>query len=176
MEEIRNGSRTAFRALFEYYWQPLVTYAASIAGPESAEDCVQEAFVGLWRHRERWKPTGSVAGYIYRITRNAALNARRVGRSEDALRSGSLHQFRPIAAPPTPHEDFVARRLRSEVTAAVEALPERRREVLLMARVHGLSHAEIADAMGISPQTVANQMSAALRELRVRLEGFLTDS
>jgi DNA-directed RNA polymerase specialized sigma24 family protein len=41
--------------------------------------------------------------------------------------------------------------------------------------VHGLSHREIAETMGISPQTVANQMSAALADLRRALDHLLDE-
>jgi RNA polymerase sigma-70 factor (ECF subfamily) len=55
---------------------------------------------------------------------------------------------------------------------ALGALPPRKREVFTLARFQGLSYAEIAGVLGTSPQTVANQMSAALQQLRVALRSF----
>ena len=175
MEEIRAGSRGAFRSLFNRYWAPLLKYATGIVGPDAAEDAVQEAFVRIWKHRDVWTSRGSAGGYLYRITRNAALDARRRARNvPNAARDLPLHVL--PASPPTPHDDFVSRRLQAEVAAAVGSLPERRREVFVLARVHGLSHAEIAESMEISAQTVANHMSAALQELREKLSGLLPPS
>jgi RNA polymerase sigma factor (sigma-70 family) len=52
---------------------------------------------------------------------------------------------------------------------AVSELPVRRREILLLHSVNGLSYKEIAELLGIAPQTVANQFSAALATLRQAL-------
>ena len=55
---------------------------------------------------------------------------------------------------------------RAAVERAIAALPPRRREIFILVRVHGLSYGEVAEILQISPQTVANQMSAALTTLR----------
>jgi RNA polymerase sigma-70 factor (ECF subfamily) len=55
------------------------------------------------------------------------------------------------------------------VESAITALPERRREIFVLSRYHGLSYREIAEVLEISPQTVANQLSAALATLRESL-------
>jgi RNA polymerase sigma-70 factor (ECF subfamily) len=69
----------------------------------------------------------------------------------------------------TPDELLERSELEREFDLAVAGLPERRREIFLHARMNGLSNREIADVMGITPQTVANQLSAALATLRVAL-------
>ena len=58
---------------------------------------------------------------------------------------------------------------------AVGTLPPRRREVFLLARFGGLAYQEIADTMETSPQTVANQMSLALTDLRTLLSDVLAE-
>ena len=55
---------------------------------------------------------------------------------------------------------------------AIEALPERCRRVFLLSKRDGLSHAEIADEMGISVKTVENQITKAYSRLRGELTGF----
>jgi RNA polymerase sigma-70 factor (ECF subfamily) len=62
--------------------------------------------------------------------------------------------------------------LRAALERAIAELAPRRREVFLLRVVHDLSYKEIADVMGTSTQTVANQLSTALRELRSRLAGL----
>ena len=68
--------------------------------------------------------------------------------------------------PAQPDELLEETLLQEEVAAAIADLPERRREVFVLARFHGLSYQEIADVLGVSQQTVANQMSSALSQLR----------
>jgi len=62
--------------------------------------------------------------------------------------------------------------LRAALERAIATLPPRRREVFLLRVVHDLSYKEIAGVMGTSAQTVANQLSSALRELRTTLAGL----
>lgn len=176
MGGVREGRTEAFRQLVERYWAQLVTYAAGIVGArEAAKDVVQDVFIRVWRHREEWSSGGSVSAYLYRITRNLSLNSRRDRQARSRRdERGALELSRSMSVP-SPHEELEADTLRREVEAAIEALPERRREVFVLSRFHGLSHREIAETMGISPQTVSNQMSAALAALRERLGHLLED-
>jgi RNA polymerase sigma-70 factor (ECF subfamily) len=167
MEEIRQGSHRAFRTLLDRYWCRLLAYATPmLGGSDQAEDVVQDAFVELWKKRSDWKASGTVSAYLYRITRNRALNVQRHRTVARTFRDGpDADEARP-PTPALPDEVLRANELRQAVERAVGALPERRREVFVLARFHRLSYAEIAETMGVSVQTVANQMSAALATLR----------
>ena len=171
MEAIRKGSHSAYRALLERYWGRLVAYAVPmLGGRDAAEDVVQEVFIRLWRSRSGWQSRGSVGAYLYRITRNLALNRRRDRKVALDFRLGPDVGLSGPRPPRDPDTVLHVEILRRDVERAIAALPERRREVFILARFHRLSYREIADAMGISPQTVANQMSQALASLRELLE------
>jgi len=176
MARLKTDDEVAFRDLVHRYWSPLVTYASGLLGRGSdPEDVVQDVFIRVWRTRYHWSPTGTVCGYLYRITRNVALNARRDEAAELKRRERGFEN-RPFQAPfRTPYEDFETMTLREEVRGAVARLPIRRREVFILSRFHGLSYQQIAEAMGIAPQTVANQMTAALTELRRALSNHLDE-
>ena len=169
MERVRAGDASALDALLKRYWDVVVAYARQILGdPAAAADTAQQTFIKLWQRREQWTPTGSVAAYIFRITRNAALNERRARRvrvvsSENPRASGI------VSIPWTPLQTLEEKELRAGLEAALRLLPERRKEVFMLARFQRLTYDEIAALMGISPQTVANQMSAALADLRRHL-------
>jgi RNA polymerase sigma-70 factor (ECF subfamily) len=170
MTRLASGDPEALSELLNLYWRPLQEYAAGLLGStDAAEDVAQEAFVGLWNRRTEWRP-GSVRAYLYRSTRNLALNERRRGR----VRRRWLEVFpeRPETGS-APLAGAEERELQAAARRAVEGLPPRRREVFMLARFHGLSYRQIAEIMGISQQTVANQMSSALAELRVLLAAFL---
>jgi RNA polymerase sigma-70 factor (ECF subfamily) len=167
---IRSGDTQALEQLIEVYWDRLVRYAERVlGGTGDPQDVVQEAFIRLWTHRERWSSDGSVQSLLYTVTRNAALDERR--RHARATRAALG------AAPPDPPSPpslvAEAEQLRRAATEAVEALPPKRREVFRLAREDGLTYAEISAAMGISEQTVANHMSLALSDLRTALAPHL---
>jgi RNA polymerase sigma-70 factor (ECF subfamily) len=63
--------------------------------------------------------------------------------------------------------------LKRLAAAAVAGLPPKRREVFRLVREEGLSYKEVAEALGLSPQTVANHMSLALADLRATLRPYL---
>lgn len=171
LTRIRAGDPEALRGLMEEVWTPLVAYLRQWGGEdEEAEDAAQEAFVRLWEHRERWSGS-SARAVLFRIGRNRMLDRRRRStvrrrHREEAAREGG-------ARPTTPVEDLAARELRARVETAVAELPERRREIFRLVRQRGLRYAEVAEVLELSPQTVANQMSRALHELRRALSEHL---
>lgn len=175
-EGLQQGHRGALAALLDRYWASLVGYVAGITGDRDvAQDVAQETFVQIWAKRLDWECTGTPRAYLFRIARNLALNARRDGalRKRRHLQGATTELLRP--PPPTPADDLEADSLLEEIQAAIAELPERRREAFLLARFPGLTHREIAETMGISVQTVSNQMSAALAQLRVALAHRLED-
>lgn len=171
---IRAGDSSALDGLVDRYWTPLVSYAARLLGSwDAAEDVAQGTFVRIWERRHDWESDGSVSALLYRITRNQGLDEIK-RRERAAARSRARDQAARRVA--TPSEQLEVAELEAAFEATLAALAERRREVFILARAHGLSYREIAEVMGIAPQTVANHLSAALAELRQALEPFLEDT
>jgi len=172
VEGIRSGDPTILRRLQAAYWDLLVQFAARILDAGSdPQDVVQEAFIRLWTHRERWTEDGSVRSLLYTVTRNAALDERR--RQARGARASLAAD--PPTPEPAPSADAAAAELQRAAAEAVSRLPPKRQEVFRLAREEGLTYAEIAAVMGVSPQTVANQMSLALADLRRALEPYLVE-
>lgn len=168
MERLAAGDDSAFDALVRQHWVALVAYADRILGSrDAAEDVVQETMLRVWQQRATWTPTDRLRSLLYRITRNLSLNERRNAKVRERRGApGSDFDARPSESP----LELVERReIRDAVARALDSLPPRRREVFVLSRYHGHSYREIAEIMDISPQTVANTMSAALDELRVLL-------
>lgn len=169
---IRAGDEHAFRQLFDGLYGPLLGFARSLTRDEAvAEDLVQEAFVRLWDRRERLDEEIPLRAWLFRTVRNLALNSRRDTTTrarllDDPVATESAAAPRPAAAPDAATEGS---ELQERVSALVTELPPRQREALLLSRVEGLSHAEVAAAMGCAPRTVNNHLVAALGTLRKRL-------
>jgi RNA polymerase sigma-70 factor (ECF subfamily) len=165
LPRIRNGDQAALTLLLDRYWKPVVRYVAGfLGGVDAAEDAAQEAFVRLWEHRGTLKASGSVRGLLFRMARNAALDeGRRRGARERA------DGYAPEVPTSSPADDLENAELSGIIGAAVAALPERRRDVFLLVRHHGLSYKEVSQVLDLAPQTVANHLSMALADLRTAL-------
>lgn len=168
------SDESAFEALFRTFHPGLVRFAVGLTGEEAtARDLVQEAFIRIWRQRERLDPQGSPKALLFRTVRNLALNH---GRDAARRRELLAERYEPpaVTAPPPAlpaDEPDPAETLR----AWVEELPARQREALLLSRFEGLSHQEIADVMDLSTRTVNNHLVRALRSLRERAAGAAQD-
>ena len=165
MSAIKGGSQPALGQLMDRLWPELVRYAARQLGDvEMARDIVQETFIQVWERRRTWTPRGSARAYLFRIVRHLVIDERRKQgvRRRWMERQGQQDPPRPA----TPAEELDAKLIAEALEAAVAALPKRRREVFELVVLRGLSYAETASVMGISAQTVANQLTAALRTVR----------
>ena len=172
IRRLRAGDESALELLVTAYWQRLLRFVEGILHQEGAgEDVVQEAFIRLWMRRTELRLEGSFRAFLYTLTRNAAIDElRRSGR-----RKTLSERADPPVAPPSPLAGAEASELQAVADVAIASLPPRRREVFRLARTEGLSYKEIAEVLGISPQTVANQMSRALTELHEALDRVFTN-
>jgi len=163
VERLRSGDTRALERLVELYWEPLARYAEGILERgEGGDDVAQEVFVRLWSRRGSLGQEGSLRAFLYSMARNAAIDERRRERRH-AARAALAD---PPAACPSPLDGAEESELAERAAAAVAALPPRRREVFRLVREGGMSYADVAAVMDISPQTVANHMSLALASLR----------
>ncbi len=173
LARIRRGDARALGIILERYWIHVVRHAAAILGSTTgAEDIAQETFVRIWERRETWRLEGSVRGLLFMISRNLSLDEQR----REATHRRAVPLSSGVAQFPTPEEHFSGTELERAYSQALARLPERRREVYLLVRHHGLSHQEVAQALSLSPQTVANHVRLALVDLRQALAVHLSSA
>ena len=136
----------------------------------AAEELLQETFTTLWRKRAQFRGDGSVEGYLRQIAYRTWLNAR--------VRLKRARTVSPLdVEPSSPSEtaaDGVARDLDrrdalAAVRRAVDALPEGWREPFVLFRYEGLTCAEIAEAMDLSPKAVELRLARAMKEVVSRV-------
>lgn len=170
-ERVRLGDVGAFERLFRATYPSLRAFAHRYLDDAArAEDLVQDLFAELWTRRERWELRGSVRAYLFSAVRNRALNLRARDRVErDWTDDESLADVRALhPAPASPAEQLDVAETRAEIDAAMESLPERCRLVMQLRWREQLSHAEIAEVLGISTKGVEGQLARGLRAMRVR--------
>jgi RNA polymerase sigma-70 factor (ECF subfamily) len=171
IQQIRAGHHNAFESLFRQYQSALHRFAWHLThSSAAADDIIQTVFLKIWRNRGDWQPRGSISSYLYRATKNAALNYLRQLDKSDGRSPQSIDASDPTAAVDAIYEDKETLRL---IQSAVDSLPEGCRAVFILSRYENKKYAEIAEVLEISVKTVENQMGRALRILREKLVPLL---
>lgn len=167
LERIGAGDKAAVPLLLDKYGPLVWSIARRQAGADAAEDLVQEIFIQVWSHAERYDPErASEATYITTIARRRVIDhSRKVGRrpSQEEL----------VDELPTEVSAFEAVDLADEARVAAEALAElkpEQQEVLRLAIVEGLTHNEIAEITNLPLGTVKSHSRRGLERVRAILK------
>jgi RNA polymerase sigma-70 factor, ECF subfamily len=180
MEEARDGDREAFGTLFERHADALRNFIYRIIGNHHrAEELTQEAFLQIYRARERYEPRAAFSTFLYRVGTNLSVNEIRrfeTGKLEPLETSTSsdpsVAATRVLAdeTAVTPERQVALREAGEQVVDALRRLPANQREALLLSRVEGLPHREVARCLGTSPFAIKNLVFRARRLLRETVE------
>ena len=138
-----------------------------------AEEIVQDVLLELWKRRESLANDSSPQAYLFQSTRNRSLNH---VRHEKVAKKSEPYAKMPESVDSLAHSHMVEDEMRVAVERAVEALPERCRDVFELSRTKGMKYAEIASMLGISVKTVEAQMGKALRILREELKPWISSA
>ncbi len=140
---------------------------------EEAEDVVHDVFVRLWARREELPSIADVDAYLYTAVRNRALaRLKHLGYEQSYRAEQSSPHVEPPRAPLSPEQEFLHNEIAAALQRAVDALPPRQRDVILL-QWRGHTCDEIGAALGISPKTVSVHVSRALEALREILPPLL---
>jgi RNA polymerase sigma-70 factor, ECF subfamily len=156
----------AFEVLYARYSRAVFSVVRRVLGDRGrSEDVVQEAFASVWRAAKGYRrERGSAAGWLFAISRNAASD---VLRARTPVAIGELPEHADPGAGP---DDQAAAGLEAfAVHAAVDALPEREREVIELAYFGGLSQSEVAERLSLPLGTVKTRTRSGLTRLAARL-------
>ena len=140
-----------------------------------AEDLVQEALVRAFRSFDRFAAGTNCRAWLFTIMRNVFLNQLRREREtphevEFFEVLGAPEGMRPAA--PTPEEEFLQTVVHGDVERALQSLPERFREAVVLCDIEGFSYREIAESLECPIGTVMSRLSRGRRLLRLALDGF----
>ena len=169
------GDEAAFEQIFRRLSAPVFRFVRGMVQDEAlAHDLTQDTFAKLWAVRDRMETVDSLRAYVYQMARNRVYNQQRDERTRRDHRA-RLDEASTHASPPSPDTALDADMLRSRLETWIDELPDRQREALTLRRRSDLSHEEIADVMGISPNTVNNHIVRAMKHLRSRLHDHRPD-
>lgn len=165
---IRQGDAAAFTVLYDRYRGQLYGYVLNLCGSQDvAMDAVQEIYMQVWLRSETLDPERSLKSYLFRSARNYVLDYLKKAVHQQAFRQYFMHAFAEGAA--SSEHLLYTKQLETIKNNAVSRLPAQRQLIYTMSKVDGLSNKEIADMLGISINTVRDQLVKASRFVRMYL-------
>jgi RNA polymerase sigma-70 factor (ECF subfamily) len=178
---LRDGDEKAFATLIRRFQDRVLGLAYRYLGDrDAAEDLAQEAFLRVYKARERYEPRAKFSTWLYRIVVNLCLNELRWRRGKKALAlavstetSSNLNIEMADEEEPQPHQALENEELALKIQEIIAGLPENQRIAILLNKYEGLSYQEVADAMETSVMAVKSLLTRARVKIKERLLPYL---
>ena len=148
--------RPLYNVVYRWVWHP-----------QEARDIVQDAFVRLWRARQRVRME-TVRPLVYRIALNLAARRRRWRRLWQTVAMNALDSR--SAAGPLPDQTAMDREQQRRLRQALDGLSDPLRKAVVMCELAELSYAEVARVLGVPIGTVGSRRNAAMARLKRALD------
>ncbi len=168
MTQIAAGNGEAYRTVLDLYTTPVFQLAYNILrNKEMAEDITQETFIRLWNNASKWRETGRIKSWLFRIAHNLCIDEIRRYKP-----SGNIDDFSEIIgsddklADEEMHESDISKTIK----AAVLELPVRQKTALMLVHYSDCSNIEAAEIMEISVDAIESLLSRGRRSLKDKLK------
>ena len=162
MDRYCAGEIAAFDQLFSRYQNRLVRFLTQMVGTAQAGDIAQITFLKVHTNRHRYQAGRNVAAWVFTIARNTALDHLRSAprrREKTGIEIEARHDHKM----PDPHRD-------GRIRAAVDALPDDQKQVILLHWFAGLTFEEVSQIVGATSAAVRVRAHRAYKKLRISLE------
>ena len=165
LSALKKGNIESFKSLYKTYQPKIFAFSLRyLKVIEDAEGITQEVFIELWKNRKKINVNLSLSSFLFTIAKNKIIDHFRKQQKQTLFNNYLQHY---VEFTNTLYIDNAENNATSEqVESAIKKLPKKRKIVLLLSKKFGLSRREIADFMGISENTVKNQLLEALKYLR----------
>lgn len=127
-----------------------------------AEETVQRTFIKLWRNQSNSQINVSLESQLFCIARSTLLDIIKEENNRQKLCLPTMQESHCT----TPFEEYYSKQLEENIHQVINKMPKIRKEVFTLSRFEYLSHKEISERLHISPKTVENHISLALKTLR----------
>ena len=195
LEALRAGNEAAFQSLIQRYHGPMFRLAMNYVGDRGvAEDVVQESWLTCLRSLDRFEGRSSLKTWLFGILVNVARSRRRkesrilpfasLWRRDDSdsrrptvdrsrFGSDGMWSDGPRSWDNVPESKVLGAETVQHVRSAIDALPPKQREVILLRDVAGFDAGEVSALLGISPANERVRLHRARASVRQKLEEYL---
>lgn len=170
-ESVSRGQGDVMNHVIDKYsrllWPIASAVLKNVGCEQDVEECVADAFIYFWQHPDKFDPArGSLKSWLCLVVRSRA-----VDRYRQISRHGELPLEEAVLSVSAGlQEELMSRETRQELIAAINALGEPGREILVRRYYYGQKPREIALALGMTVKQVDNFLYRAKRQLRQALE------
>ena len=167
--ELKNGNEKAFRKLFELFWEPMFIRAKLILLDENiAKDIVQNIWVNIWQQRKS-KEILNFKAYVFKAVNNGCYKYLR----DNTFSKTQLLVIESLPSPwsskPSIEKQYDLEETELVIEKSLRELPSRCQQIFKLSRIDEVSNEEIASQLGITKRSVENQISLALKSIRLKL-------
>jgi RNA polymerase sigma-70 factor, ECF subfamily len=181
IERLAGGDLAALDALYTRYARPVYSLALRVSGDGAdAEEVTQDVFERVWRHAPTFDPSrGRFGTWLLSMTHHVAVDSVRKRQRRPQTVAGDAAE-RVVNVMPDPQLDVgeatILAMQAEQVRRALRSLPESQQQAIELAYFGGLSHLEIAAALGDPLGTVKARIRRGMERLRSALAGFGVES
>jgi RNA polymerase sigma-70 factor (ECF subfamily) len=169
---LNSDEAKGLESIYNRYWEPLLRYAFSFTrNEEEAKDILQDIFVRLVVKEHLKGVHSQLKAYLYKIVRSDCIRFLKNRISSIELNE-SFNDFLASTQADHSSQALLAKELTLQYENELINLPPRVKEVFVLSREHGLSSKQISSKLGVSDQTVRNQISHAIQVLKRKIELF----
>lgn len=162
---LKAGDTESFNELFRFYGKKLYFFAFGyLKSKEEAEEVVQEVFFKIWKSRKMINQDLSFKAYLFKIAYNYIQELFLKINRERAYRHEIIQSTFESSNEMEERLDYHS--LLEITEKIIDQMPQRQKEILLMKRKDGMAVKEIATILDISPKTVENHLTEALKKLK----------
>ncbi len=160
------GDERAYSTLFMRFAGPLNHFATTLVHkPEIAEEIVSDVFIRVWEKRESLDQVSNLRMYLYISVRNYCVNYKRAQNHPEILDLDKIPGELVAPELSNPMQITIARQLHRQIIDAITLLPPKCRLIFTLAKNDGLKIREIAELLNVSPKTVENQLTIAVKKM-----------
>jgi RNA polymerase sigma-70 factor, ECF subfamily len=157
----RTGDMSAWRDLYDRYAPLVHRFSAALGVPaEEREDAAQDIFIAVYRSLRHFRGEAQLSTWIYRIAARHAIRMGRRRRTRELMRLALLREKPPVTVDPSERSTHLAM-----LDRMLAKLPPKKRTVLVLFEIEGLSAKEISDVVGCPENTVWSRLHHARAEM-----------